>query len=510
MINAIELSIFTSRINAICEQMGAVLRQTAFSPNIRDRLDYSCAIFDVEGRLCAQAAHIPVHLGSMAYAMKDVVNSRTWNEGDTIILNNPYMGGTHLPDVTFISPVFYQGALTAFVANRAHHADIGSDAPGSMPISKTLEEEGIIISPTLICEQNNIIQTILEDIISKLRDPTIAIADFKAQISVNQIGIDTLQNLIRSCIEIDFNQYLNELNDYARRIASSTLKKLPDGKYHFHDVMDDDGVGKKNIDLHCSVIINSGSVTIDFSETSEQVEGNINCPISVTAAAVYYCFRCLMPNYVPDCAGTFDLISLTVPENNLLNASYPAAVAAGNVETSTRVVDMVLGALAQAIPDQIPAASHGSMNNIAMGSDSWSYYETLGGGMGANSKTNGLNAVQTHMTNTLNTPVEVVETHFPLRIKEYSLRKASGGNGIHNGGNGLVRHYHFLQPTEVSLITERRINQPWGLNDGENGASGLNLFNDETISAKTSISAKPNDTLIIKTPGGGGWGAPDQ
>ncbi|MCZ6802473.1 MAG: hydantoinase B/oxoprolinase family protein [Proteobacteria bacterium] len=504
--DAIELSLFTGRINAICEQMGAVLRQTAFSPNIRDRLDYSCAIFDTEGRLCAQAAHIPVHLGSMAYAMKDVVRLRDWSEGDTLMLNNPYMGGTHLPDITFITPVFHEGKLSAYVANRAHHADIGSDAPGSMPLSASLEEEGIIISPTLICEQNTIIQSVLDGIISQLRDPDIAIADFKAQISVNQTGIESLRELIQSCTETAFDQYLTELNDYARRIALSTFKNLPDGKYHFHDVMDDDGLGSDNIELHCSVIINSGKVTVDFSDTSAQVSGNINCPIPVTAAAVYYCFRCLMPDYVPDCAGTFDLITLTVPENNLLNASYPAAVAAGNVETSTRVVDVVLGALALAIPEKIPAASHGSMNNIAMGAEDWSYYETLGGGMGANKNADGLDAVQTHMTNTLNTPVEVVETQFPLIIREYSLRKGSGGKGKYNGGDGLIRHYQFLKPTNVTLLTERRKQRPWGLNGGEDGESGLNLLNNEPLPAKTTICAQAKDALIIKTPGGGGWG----
>lgn len=272
--------------------------------------------------------------------------------------------------------------------------------------------------------------------------------------------------------------------------------------------MDDDGHGTNNIDIHCSVTINSGDVSVDFSDTSAQVKGNINCPISVTAAAVYYCFRCLMPDYVPNCAGTFDLISLNVPENNLLNASYPAAVAAGNVETSTRVVDVILGALAQAIPDKIPAASQGSMNNIAMGSANWSYYETLGGGMGANSHADGPSAIQTHMTNTLNTPIEVVETHFPLLIREYSIREGSAGIGKHRGGDGLIRHYQFLEATKVSLITERRTNRPWGINGGEDGEAGKNLLNNQSLPAKTTICAQANDALIIKTPGGGGWGTP--
>lgn len=509
MMNAIDLALFTSRINAICGQMGTVLQKTAFSPNIRDRLDYSCAIFDVSGQLCAQAAHIPVHLGSMAYAMKDVVRARDWQQGDTLILNNPYMGGTHLPDVTFISPVFYKDTLSGFVANRAHHADIGSDTPGSMPISSSLEDEGIIISPTLICTQGKIIETELEKIISKLRAPDIAIADFKAQISVNQTGHDALVKLIDNCKTTSFDEYLNELNNYARRIAINTFKELPDGEYHYRDVMDDDGLGNDNIEITCTIKIKDCAITVDFTGTAEQVAGNINCPVSVTAAAVYYCFRCLMPDYVPNCAGTFDLINLIVPEGTLLNAKYPAAVAAGNVETSTRVVDVILGALAQVIPEKIPAASHGSMNNIAMGSNNWSYYETLGGGMGASALNDGINAIQTHMTNTLNTPIEICETHYPLLIREYSLRSHSGGNGKHNGGDGLIRHYQFLKAANVTLLTERRTNRPWGLNGGEDGKPGQNLLNNTPIPAKITLNVKPNDFLIVKTPGGGGWGRSD-
>ena len=506
MINAIELSLFSSKINAICEQMGAVLQQTAFSPNIRDRLDYSCAIFNVDGLLCAQAAHIPVHLGSMAYAMKDVVRSRHWQPGDTIILNNPYMGGTHLPDITFITPVFYKDKIAAFVANRAHHADIGSDTPGSMPISSLLEEEGLVISPTLICKQGKLIDKELNKIMSCLRAPEISIADFKAQVSVNQVGHEALIKLIENCKKITFENFLAELNDYARRIALSVFSSLPNGEYRFRDVMDDDGLGHNNITISCAIKINDGDITVDFTGTSKQVNGNINCPVSVTAAAVYYCFRCLMPDYVPNCAGTFDLIKLIVAEGTLLNAQYPAAVAAGNVETSTRVVDVVLGALAKALPEKIPAASHGSMNNIAMGSNHWSYYETLGGGMGASNTNDGINAIQTHMTNTLNTPVEIVETHFPLLIREYSLRKDSGGKGAHKGGDGLIRHYQFLEDSHVTLLTERRINTPWGLKGGENGKPGENLLNGEPLPAKASLKVKPNDSLIIKTPGAGGWG----
>ncbi len=504
--NAIELSLFSSRINAVCEQMGAVLQQTAFSPNIRDRLDYSCAIFDADGQLCAQAAHIPVHLGSMAYAMRDIVNQRNWQEGDTVILNDPFMGGTHLPDVTIISPVFHNETLHAFVANRAHHADIGSDTPGSMPISSHIKQEGLVISPTLIGQHGKLINEALDTIISQLRSPEMAKADFMAQIGVNKIGIERLQQLIKQCTDESFSTYLYELNNYARRIASKHLSMIPDGIYAFSDLMDDDGQGQTNIPITCTITINQDRINVDFSNTAEQVNGNINCPLSVTAASVYYCFRCLMPDYIPNCAGAFDLITLSVPNNCLLNAHYPAAVAAGNVETSTRVVDVVLGALAKAVPEQIPAASYGSMNNIAMGTEDWSYYETLGGGFGASVDTPGISAKQAHMTNTLNTPIEILESHFPLRIKEYSIRQQSGGNGKQNGGDGLLRHYEFLQPTSVSLLTERRSHSPWGIQGGQDGKNGQNLLNSKELPAKTSFTAKLGDSLIVKTPGGGGYG----
>ena len=508
IINAIELSLFSSRINAICEQMGAVLQQTAISPNIRDRLDYSCAIFDVDGQLCAQAAHIPVHLGSMAYAMRDIVDQRQWQVGDTVILNDPFQGGTHLPDITFISPVFVKKRLFGFVANRAHHADIGSESPGSMPISKCIEEEGLIISNQLIGMECKLNEDILNELVSGLRNPELSKADFKAQFSVNQKGIDALQSLIELYRQDLFSDYLNALNNYARRLAKESLNSLPTGSYQFSDMMDDDGLGKHDIPIQCEITINQDAIVCDFTGTVNQVSGNINCPISVTAAAVYYCFRCLMPDYLPNCAGSFDFIQIKVPENNLLNASFPAAVAAGNVETSTRVVDVVFGALTKALPEHIPAASHGSMNNIAMGSNTWSYYETIGGGMGASKQTAGCDSMQTHMTNTLNTPIEILEINYPLRMKEYSVRRHSGGQGLKHGGDGIIRHYEFLEEANVTLLTERRLHAPWGIKGGENGKAGVNRLNQEILPAKSSFKVKPNDNLIIETPGGGGYGKP--
>jgi len=520
MMNSIELSLFSSRITAVCSEMGVVLQGAAFSPNIRDRLDYSCAVFDLEGELCAQAAHIPVHLGSMAYAMRDIVMSIDWLEGDMVIVNNPYLGGTHLPDVTVIAPVFHLQQLVAYVANRAHHADIGAESPGSMPISKSLEEEGIIISPSHIQRQGKIEQAIFQKIILVTHNTDVTRGDFAAQMSANNTGVMRLLDLINSMSEKDsavFKNSLVELNNYANRIADSALKQIPDGEYQFSDVMDDDGMGSSDIIIKVKITIKQGNVHVDFAGTANQVSGNINCPLSVAAAGVYYVFRCLMPNNTPACSGTFKNIKLTAPEGCLLNAVYPAAVAAGNVETSTRVVDVVLGALSKAMPDKIPAASHGSMNNLAMGSRGytdqqnqehrgWDYYETIGGGMGAGPEIDGLSGVQTHMTNTRNTPIEVLESHYPLRISQYALRSDSAGHGIHNGGEGLIREYVFLAPTNVTLLTERRVHQPWGIQEGNDAKIGENRLNNKLISAKINIEVSIGDILTIKTPGGGGYG----
>lgn len=509
-LNAIELGVFASRIEAVCDEMGAVLKRAAFSPNIKDRLDFSCAVFDAAGQLCAQAAHIPVHLGSMAYAMAGIVGDLEWQVGDMVVVNDPYLGGTHLPDVTLIAPVFNSGELMGFVANRAHHANIGAESPGSMPISSNLAEEGIVIAPTFIQRGGELIASVLDLLCQD--GGAEARGDFSAQISANSAGAERLEELIDGLSAGRFVDALIQLNDYGERLARAALQDIPDGRYCFADVMDDDGLGNFNIPIQVAIDVADGQVSLDFSGTAEQVDGNINCPISVAAAGAYYVFRCLMPAQTPACAGTFRPISLTAPEGSLLNARRPAAVAAGNVETSTRVVDVVLGALAQAIPERIPAASHGSMNNIAMGAAAtgrraaWNYYETIAGGMGASSEGDGLSAVQTHMTNTLNTPVESLESHFPVRIKRYAIRPDSGGAGRCAGGDGLVREFEFTAPAQATLLTERRSQRPWGLNEGEAGASGLNQLNGEDLPPKCSLSLEAGDTLSIATPGGGGWG----
>jgi N-methylhydantoinase B len=508
--NPVELGIFSSRLEAVCDEMGEVLRNAAFSPNIRDRLDFSCAVFDARGELAAQAAHIPVHLGSMAFAMRGIVACMDWQRGDMVILNDPYLGGTHLPDVTLIAPLHEGDGLVAFLVNRAHHADIGADAPGSMPVSRDLREEGLIIEPVHLLRREQRNQEVWQRIVGGARNPQESAGDLAAQISANRVGLARLGALIRDWGMEGFRRGIKALNDYAETLASKTLLEIPPGEYCFSDQMDDDGQGNQNIAIKCTLSVGLGQVDVDFRGTSPQVAGNINCPLSVAAAAVYYLFRCLMPPQTPACAGACRGITLDVPEGSLLNARFPAAVAAGNVETSSRVVDVLCGALAQAIPDRIPAASHGGMNNLAMGADQagnrWDYYETIGGGMGSGRCGGGLSGVQTHMTNTLNTPIEVLESRYPLRVIAYALRRDSGGAGVRPGGDGLVREFEFLAPAKASLLGERRLYPPWGLAGGGPGRCGSNWLNGRPVAGKCSLDLEPGDRLRIETPGGGGWG----
>ncbi|SDX15959.1 hydantoinase B/oxoprolinase family protein [Thiocapsa roseopersicina] len=507
--NAVELGLFASRLESVCEEMGVVLRQAAFSTNIRDRLDFSCAVFDRDGNLCAQAAHIPVHLGSMAYAMGDIVGALDWADGDMVVLNDPFLGGTHLPDVTLVAPLFAEGRLVAFVANRAHHADIGASAPGSMPVSRTLDEEGLIIPPCRLVAQGEIDQPRLARILGATRNPDDARGDFFAQIGANRAGLTRLRGLIDGLGVSAYVSAIRALDDYAERLARTALGTIPPGRYSFEDLMDDDGQGTEAIPIRVSLDVTPERIHVDFAGTAGQVAGNINCPLSVAAAAVVYVFRCLMPPQTPACAGTFRSIDLSAPLGCLLNAQRPAAVAAGNVETSSRVVDVVLGALARAIPDRIPAASQGSMNNLALGSTetgaAWDYYETIGGGMGAGATGGGWSGVQTHMTNTLNTPIEVLEARYPLRVSRYALRSESGGQGVRAGGEGLIRELTFLAPAEVTLLTERRRIAPWGIAGGGPARSGRNRLNGEELQPKVSLHVERGDRLAVETPGGG-WG----
>jgi len=505
----VELGLFASRIAAICEEMGALLGRVAFSPNIRDRLDYSCALFSKEGHLLGQATHIPVHLGSMAYAMVELVNSRQWQAGDMLILNDPYQGGTHLPDITLVAPVFAGRDLVGFCANRAHHADIGSDAPGSMPVSSTLDQEGLLISPTLLMKSGKVDEGVLQSLLQTLTSPETSRGDFNAQIAANLLGAGRLQALVEAAGHGEFERLEKDLQSWAETLAGVSLAAIPDGSYQFEDCLDDDGYGQTSIPVKVTIGVNGDAVDIDFSGTAGQVKGNLNCPMPVTAAAVFYVFRCLMPAHLPLCHGAFQGLSIHAPKGCLVNADPPAAVAAGNVETSSRVVDVICGALAQALPEQISAASQGTMNNLAMGSrgeHGWDYYETLAGGMGAAFDSNGRSACHSHMTNTLNTPVEVLELNYPLRIERYAIRRGSGGRGKYRGGDGVVRRYRFLAEAEVSLLTERRRKAPWGLDGGESGTCGVNELDGKKIPGKFFFKSIAGQTLTIKTPGAGGYG----
>ncbi len=513
--DAVELSLFNQRVTAVCDEMGTRLRQAAFSPNIRDRLDYSCAVFDAAGRLVAQAAHIPVHLGSMAYALERVVGEFAWRRGDMLVFNDPFLGGTHLPDVTVVAPVFVRDGLAGFVANRAHHADIGSSTPGSMPVSSTLEEEGVVISPQYLVRDGRIDRAKLEQFVAASCNPRDETGDYAAQIAANRFGVERLSALASDLGVAAYAAALDEINRYGESLGRKGLEVIPRGVWSFTDYMDDDGFGATDVPIRVTLDVGDAGIGADFTGTAAQVKGNINCPIAVTVAAVQYVFRCFLPVYAPTCHGVFSMIRITAPSGSLVNAQPPAAVTGGNVETSSRIVDCVIGALGQALPETMPAASQGTMNNLAMGWDAaegdpehgpaWAYYETIGGGGGAGANGAGRSAVQSHMTNTLNTPVELLETKYPLRIVRYAVRRASGGRGRFCGGDGIVREYEFLQPIVFTILSERRRRRPWGVAGGDDGASGENLLNGNPLPAKAMARVKPGDRLTIKTPGGGGF-----
>lgn len=509
--DAIELSLFAQRVNAVCDEMGAQLRHAAFSPNIRDRLDYSCALFDAEGALIAQAAHIPVHLGSMAYAMKSVVALFEWASGDQVIFNDPYLGGTHLPDVTLVAPVFIGGQLAAFVANRAHYADIGSIAPGSMPLTSVLEEEGVLLRPQKLVVAGELDHEVMQVIVSATRSPADTLGDINAQMGCNIRGIARSEALIVSMGLEGFNTAVGTLNEYAEILSLKMVKQLPAGCYTASDYMEDDGQGNSNIPIQATMTVDTDCVEIDFTGTADQVGGNINCPFSVTVAAVWYVLRSLMPRQTPACAGCFRPIRIQAPAGSLVNATFPAAVAAGNVETSSRIVDVMMRLLSQLIPERIPALSQGTMNNFAFGADvgeqAWGYYETIGGGMGAGPGTDGLSAVQSHMTNTRNTPVEVLEMRYPIRIGRYEIRTDSGGRGKRRGGDGIVREFVFTRPAVCTLLTERRRLGTAGVQGGSDGMSGRNWLDNRQLAAKCSFHVQAGERVIIETPGGGGWGS---
>ncbi len=517
-LNPFELEIFKNQLSTIAEEMGTVLIRSAFSPNIKERRDISCALFNSKGEMIAQAAHIPVHLGSMSFSTKSVLDEKSIEKGDIFILNDPFKGGTHLPDITCIAPVFINEKLEYLVASRAHHADVGGKSPGSMPLSTSIHDEGIIIPPTKIYKKGKLDSKLFKEIIEKTRDPQEREGDFRAQISSLEIGKQRLLKTIKKHSLSKINIASDGLMDYSEKIMRNVISNIPDGFYDFTDFLDDDGAGTKDISIKTKIEVNGSNVTVDFRGSSKKVKGCLNAPLSVTTAAVVYCFQCLAPPELPLNSGPLRAIKIIVDGDSILNAKYPSAVVGGNVETSQRVVDTVFGALSKAIPEKVQAASAGTMNNITFGGinpatgNEFTYYETIGGGMGGRSGFNGVNAVQTHMTNTLNTPIESIERELPIMIESYSIKQSSGGSGKYRGGNGIIREYKFLEDAEVNLITERRTHLPWGINGGENGSEGKNTLvidgKEKELPAKCSLNVKKNNIIRIETPGGGGWGKP--
>lgn len=511
------LAIFNALLASVAEEMGVTLGRTAHSPNIKERKDYSCAVFDAQGRMAAQAAHIPVHLGAMPVAIDAVRHLAPFRPGDMFILNDPYLGGTHLPDISLISPVFAGDALVGFVTNRAHHADVGGMSPGSMPVATELYQEGMIIPPLRLYDGGRLNKDLFSLLLRNMRVPEQRRGDFDAQIAAQRTGEARMVALSERYGPALLQHQMERLMAYAERITRAVLAGIPEGVYSFTDVLDNDGEIDEPVPIHATLTLTSGSIHCDFTGSSPQRRGSINAVASVTRSAVYYVVRCLLEPDTPSNDGCFRPVTFTLPERSVVNASPPAAVSAGNVETSQRITDVVLGALAQAAPNLVPAASSGTMNNLTIGGYDphtgrhFTYYETICGGAGAGPLGAGQPAIHTHMTNTLNTPAEALEMAYPFRIVEYGVRSGSGGAGRLRGGDGAIRTYHFLAPVTVTIVSERRARGPWGLAGGGAGASGINLLrradgSEQILPAKRSLTVAAGDELRILTPGGGGWG----
>jgi N-methylhydantoinase B len=496
-LDPVTLQVMVGGLRAACEEMGATLIRSAYSANIKERHDCSTALFDAGGELVMQAEHIPVHLGSMPDAVAAVLGEEQ-RPGVSWVLNDPYRGGTHLPDVTLISPVFVAGELLGFAACRAHHADIGGPTPGGMPArSRRLEEEGVVIPPT------RIEAGLLEALAAQMRAPRQRLADFRAQAAANRIGERRLGELAERHGLERLRTGMEEILAYAERRTRAALAALPDGTYAAADVLEDDADGRaRDVTLRVAATIAGDRLSLDFSGTDPEVDGNLNCPLSVTKSAAFFAVRVLTDPEAPPSAGAYRPIETIAPKGCLLNARFPAAVAAGNVETSSRVADLVIAALGGA--RAVPAQGQGTMNNLTLANERFTYYETVGGGQGACPDGDGPSAIHVAMSNTLNTPVEALETEFPLRVRELALRRGSGGEGRHRGGDGVVREVEALAPMRYTLISERRRHPPRGADGGGDGAPGRNLLNGKSLPSKAEGDLRIGDRLRLETPGGGG------
>lgn len=516
-VNPILLEVFKNRFASIAEEMGVALMRTGYSPNIKERRDFSCAIFDARGDMIAQAAHIPVHLGSMPMSVRAAIEAVDLAEGDMAVLNDPFKGGTHLPDITLVAPVFAGDARPSFyVANRAHHADVGGMAAGSMPLSSSIFQEGMIIPPLKLVEAGRLDRKLMDFFLANLRTPAEREGDFAAQIMANVTGRRRIEELAARQGLDTARDYAAALLDHAEAVTRATIAEWPDGDYEFEDLLDDDGQGAFDIPIRARLTITGETLRVDFRDCAPQVRGSVNAVRSICHSAVLYVVRCLIRENIATNAGCLRPIKILTRPGTVADALPPAAVAGGNVETSQRLVDVLLGALAKALPDRAPAASQGTMNNLTIGGDdprtgrAFAYYETLAGGMGASSRGPGASAVHSHMTNTLNTPAEAMEYAYPLLVTEYAVRRGSGGPGRHPGGDGLVREMEMRTETEVTILSERRRRGPYGLNGGEPGAPGRNLAlrarGVEELPGKCSLRLQQGERLRIETPGGGGFG----
>jgi N-methylhydantoinase B len=515
-VDAISLEVFKNLFASAAEEMGVTLQRASFSPNIRERLDFSCAVFDAQARMVAQAAHIPVHLGSMPASVEAAIQHfEEIIQGDVIVLNDPYRGGTHLPDITMVSPVYAAGEIAFYIASRAHHADVGGMSPGSLPLSTELYQEGIIIPPVKLRLSGWTNDGVLALITANSRNPEERVGDLEAQLAAHRVGERRLLDImVEHGIEVA-HEHAQALMDYSLRMTESVIASIPDGVYHYEDALEGDGQTEAVIPICATVTVKGKALTVDFEGSAPQVAGNVNAVIAIVRSATWYCVRLLAEDDVPVNDGCFAPVTVIAPAGSVLNPYFPAAVSVGNTETGQRVTDVVLGALSQALPDKIPAASQGTMNNFTVGGivrgQQFVYYETIGGGHGASAESDGLSGRQCHMTNTMNTPVESLEMAYPMRVLRYGLREGSGGNGQHSGGDGIVREYEFLSNATVTINSERRTRAPYGLQGGEPGAKGINTIqridgSSEIVSAKYTTQVVEGDKVRIETPGGGGFG----
>ena len=546
MRDPIELEIFKNLYHSIAEEMGAALRRTAFSPNIKERRDYSCAVFDSNAEVIAMGDHMPVHLGSMPMSVRAAIERCELGAGDMVMLNDPFAGGTHLPDITLVGAVFAgrkpgapgrkrRGSRPDFyVASRAHHADVGGTYPGSMGLCREIYQEGLRIPPVKIMHAGQVDRDVLELLLANVRTPREREGDLGAQIAACHTGETRLREICARYGLPRAKRAAADLLAYSDEMMRAFVEQVPAGTYRAQDFLDGDGVSERPVKIAVAVKFHAKRqvrgrsssragvpappwVTVDFSGSDPQVEGSINAVEAITYSACFYVFRCLLQEDVPATAGLMRPIRVVAPEGSVVNARPPAAVAGGNVETSQRIVDVLLRALAQAMPERIPAAASGTMNNLTIGGidprsgEPFAYYETIAGGMGARPTKDGISGVHTHMTNSLNTPAEALEYAYPLRVRRYSLRAGSGGAGKHRGGEGIVREIEVLADAEVTLLADRRARGPWGLQGGEDGAPGKAAIvrGDGSVgelAGKFNVRLRRGERIRVESPGGGGWG----